>query len=79
MIKGNENRDTKKYYEIMSITIELKRPRCHSPKITRNGKKRDGAQNHRCSCRGRRFVGDHQMTYNGCLSGIVHMVKSMLV
>jgi transposase-like protein len=63
----------------MTITIELKCPHCHSPKITRNGKKHNGTQNYRCSCCGRQFIGDHQMTYHGCLSWIVQMVKIMLV
>jgi transposase-like protein len=36
-----------KYYKIMSITIELTCPHCHSPKITRNGKKHNGKQKYR--------------------------------
>ena len=79
MIGGNDNRDTKEYSEIMSITIEIKGPPCHSTKITRNGKKYNGKQNYLCTQCGRRFASDHEMTYRGCLSWVVEPVKIMLV
>jgi predicted transposase YbfD/YdcC len=51
----------------MTITIEIKRPHCHSHNITRNGKKRNGKQNYRCTQYGCQFIGGHEMTYRGCL------------
>jgi transposase-like protein len=63
----------------MSITIEIKCPRCHSTNISRNGKKGNGKQNYRCGQCGQQFIGDYQMTYRGCLSWVVAMVKIMLV
>ncbi|MDR0374737.1 MAG: hypothetical protein LBH85_03330, partial [Treponema sp.] len=33
----------------MSITIEIKRPHCHSARITRNGKKYNVKQNYLCA------------------------------
>jgi transposase-like protein len=60
----------------MTITIEIKCPHCHSTNISRNGKKGNGKQNYRY---GRQFIGDYQMTYRGCLSRVVAMVKIMPV
>ncbi|MDR2177353.1 MAG: IS1 family transposase, partial [Treponema sp.] len=37
----------------MQITIEIKCPHCHSPNITRNGKKNKSKQNYRCKNCGR--------------------------
>jgi transposase-like protein len=63
----------------MTITIEIKCPHCHTTNISRNGKKGNGKQNYRCGRCGRQFIGDYQMTYPGCLSGVVAMVKIMPV
>ncbi|MDR2053202.1 MAG: hypothetical protein LBP80_07295 [Treponema sp.] len=32
----------------MTITIDIKCPHCHSPNVTRNGKKSKGKQNRNC-------------------------------
>jgi predicted CXXCH cytochrome family protein len=79
MIKGGDNRDTKIYYEIMSITIDIKCPHCHSPTISRNGKKSNGKQNFLCTKCGRQFISGHEITCQGCHSWIVNLVKIMLV
>jgi hypothetical protein len=47
MIRRYDNRDTEKYYGMMLTTIEITYPHCHSPTISRNGKKRNGKQNYR--------------------------------
>ncbi|MDR1302153.1 MAG: IS1 family transposase [Treponema sp.] len=63
----------------MTITIVIKCPHCHSPTITRNGKKGNHKQNYLGKDRGRQFISDHEISYQGCLSGIVSLVKIMLV
>jgi transposase-like protein len=63
----------------MSITIAIKCPHCHSPPISRNGKKSNGKQNVLCTKCGCQFVSDHEMTYQGCHSWIVNLVKIMPV
>jgi IS1 family transposase/transposase-like protein len=63
----------------MTITIAITCPHCHSPTISRNGKKNKGKQNYLCKDCGRQFIGDHQMTYRGCFSWIANLVNSMLV
>ncbi|MDR0375951.1 MAG: hypothetical protein LBH85_09585 [Treponema sp.] len=62
----------------MRLTIEIKRPHCHSPNITRKGKKRDGKQNYRRAQRGRQFTGGHDLSCRGCLSRVAQTVKIML-
>jgi hypothetical protein len=39
MIRGNDNRDIRKYYEIMSITIAIKCPLAIVPPYPETGKK----------------------------------------
>ena len=63
----------------MKITIEIKCPHCHSPNITRNGKKYNGKQNYRCTQCGHRFIRDDEKTYQGCRLGIISLIKIMLV
>jgi transposase-like protein len=77
--RDNDNGNTKKYYDIMTVTIEIKCPHCQSSSITRNGKKHNGKQNYRCSLCGHQFIADHEKTHNGCLSWIVQSIKMMLV
>ncbi|MDR2742232.1 MAG: IS1 family transposase, partial [Treponema sp.] len=47
----------------MLITIEIKCPLCHSPNITRNGKKNKSKQNYLCKDCDRQFISDHERTY----------------
>jgi transposase-like protein len=56
--KGRDNRDTKKYYGIMLLTIEITCPRCHSSKIARNGK-----QNYLYKDCTRQFISNQNITY----------------
>jgi transposase-like protein len=69
----------KKYYEIMLLTIEITCPRCQSPTIVRNGKKSNGKQNYLCKDCGRQFISGQDITYRGCLSGVVNLVNTMFV
>jgi transposase-like protein len=61
----------------MLITIEIKRPHCHSPNITRNGKKSDNKQNYRCKHCGHQFISER--TYRGTLSWIKNAINIMPV
>jgi transposase-like protein/transposase len=63
----------------MLITIKIECPHCHSHNITRNGKKYNGKQNYLCTQCGRQFISGREMTYQGCLSRVIEMVKIMLV
>ncbi|MDR2783900.1 MAG: IS1 family transposase [Treponema sp.] len=63
----------------MLTTIEIKCPRCHSPNITRNGKKNKGKQHYRCKDCGRQFKSGRERTYNGTLSRVKNMIKIMPV
>jgi IS1 family transposase/transposase-like protein len=63
----------------MTITIDINCPHCQSPNISRNGKKDNHKQNYLCKDCGRQFISDHEITYRGSLSGIVSLVKIMLV
>ncbi|MDR1031365.1 MAG: IS1 family transposase, partial [Treponema sp.] len=40
----------------MLITIDLYCPQCHSPNLSRNGKKSKGNQNYLCKDCGRQFI-----------------------
>jgi len=51
----------------MTITIELRCPRCNDNNLARNGKKRNGVQNYLCNACGRQFIRDDQRTYIGTL------------
>ncbi|MDR2150219.1 MAG: IS1 family transposase, partial [Spirochaetaceae bacterium] len=42
--------------------------------ITQNGKKSREKQNYRCKDCGRRFISDHERTYQGCFSWVVELV-----
>ena len=63
----------------METKIILKCPQCHNTNIVKNGKKINKKQNYLCKDCKRQFVGDHNLTYNGCHSGINNLVKIMLV
>ncbi|MDR2740763.1 MAG: hypothetical protein LBB98_01210 [Treponema sp.] len=63
----------------MLTTIAITCPHCHSPHITRNGKKSNGTQNYRCTACGRPFISIHEITYHGCHPWLVNLVTSMLV
>ncbi|MDR2740665.1 MAG: IS1 family transposase, partial [Treponema sp.] len=63
----------------MLITIKIKCPLCHSPNITRNGKKSKGKQNYLCKDCGRQFISDHERTYRGTFSWVKNMIKIMPV
>jgi IS1 family transposase/transposase-like protein len=63
----------------MQLTIEIPCPRCHGTSIVRNGKKRNGTQNYRCTDCGRQFIADAQRTYRGTCSWITALIKRLLV
>jgi transposase-like protein len=63
----------------MQLTIEIKCPNCHSPNITRNGKKNKGKQNYLCKECGRQFISDPERAYKGTLSWVKNMIKIMPV
>jgi IS1 family transposase/transposase-like protein len=63
----------------MQINIEFKCPHCHSPKVVRNGKKSNRAQNYLCKACGKQFISDAEKTYRGALSYITDIIKIMLV
>ena len=63
----------------MKITITLHCPNCHSTKVKKNGQKSYGKQNYQCKCCNRQFIGDHALTYKGCLSSITQCILLMLV
>ncbi|MDR1300897.1 MAG: hypothetical protein LBK43_00290 [Treponema sp.] len=43
------------------------------------GKKENHKQNYPGKACGRQFISNHEITYRGCLSGIVNLVNIMLV
>ena len=63
----------------MKINIALKCPYCHSDTIVRNGKKHNSTQNYLCNACLKQFISDHERTYRGTISGLVSLVKIMLV
>jgi hypothetical protein len=69
--------DTKKYYEIRSITIEITCPQI--PDLSRNRKRGNGKENYLCKDRECPFIGDHELTYQGGHSWIVSLVKIMVI
>jgi transposase-like protein len=62
----------------MTITIDIKRPHCHSANATGNGKKSKGKQNCPCKDCVRQFIGDHERACIGTFSWIKNMIKIML-
>ena len=62
----------------MTITIELRCPRCNDNNLARNGKKRNGTQNYLCNACGRQFIRDDQRTYIGTLLCVTGLIKIML-
>jgi len=63
----------------VKITITLHCPNCQSTKIKKNGQKSYGKQNYQCKSCGRQFIGDHALSYKGCLSSITQCILLMLV
>ena len=63
----------------MEITITLHCLNCQSTKIKKNGQKSYGKQNYQCKSCSRQFIGDHALTYKGCLSSITQCILLMLV
>ena len=61
----------------MKISIQLHCPQCRSASIKKNGIKSYGKQNYLCKSCQRQFVGDHNLTYQGCHSKADHTVKIM--
>ena len=62
----------------MTITIELRCPRCNDNNLARNGKKRNGVQNYLWNACGRQFIRDDQRTYIGTLLCVTGLIKIML-
>jgi IS1 family transposase/transposase-like protein len=54
-------------------------PKCHSTRIVKNGKKRNGKQQYLCRDCGRQFISDSEKTYEGTLSIITTLILRMLV
>ena len=63
----------------MQIKIILYCPDCQSAKIKKNGKKACKKQNFLCNNCGRQFIGDHALSYKGCLSSLNQKILKMLV
>ena len=63
----------------MRITLEIKCPTCLSDSIKKNGKKVDGKQNYQCKDCNRQFIGDHALSYQGCLSSITAKILHLMV
>jgi transposase-like protein len=63
----------------MPITIEITCPRCQSPNISRNGKKSNGKQKYLCKDCGRQFISNQDITYQGCRSWVVNLIKIRFV
>ena len=68
-----------RYFVSVEIQSTLCCPRCHGQSIKKNGTKHDGKQNYLCKDCYRQFVGDHNLTYPGCHSGIDRTIRKMLV
>ncbi len=54
-------------------------PCCSGEDIRKNGKKKNKKQNYLCNDCGRQFIGDHNLTYKGCCSGLIDKILLMLV
>ena len=64
---------------MIQITFTLHCTRCHSTNIKKNDKKEyNDKQNYQCKDCKRQLIGDHNLTYNGCLSGLDTKIKKML-
>ena len=68
-----------RYFVSVKIQSTLCCPRCHGKSIKKNGTKHDGKQNYLCRDCNRQFIGDHNLTYPGCHSGIDRTILKMLV
>ena len=68
-----------RYFVSVKIQSTLCCPRCHGQSIKKNGTKHDGKQNYLCRDCNRQLVGDHNLTYPGCHSGIDRTILKMLV
>ena len=68
-----------RYFVSVKIQSTLCCPRCHGKSIKKNGTKHDGKQNYLCRDCNRQLVGDHNLTYPGCHSGIDWTILKMLV
>ncbi|MCL1936918.1 MAG: hypothetical protein FWF52_00800 [Candidatus Azobacteroides sp.] len=62
----------------MKIRIELYCPHCQSTKIKKNDKKSSKKQNYLCKDCGRRFIGDHALTYKDCHPSYISVSKKCL-
>ena len=69
-------RTLKRFMEIKTV---LKCPGCISTNIVKNGIKCYGKQNYLCKNCKRQFVGNHNLTYLGCHSKLIHKIELMLV
>jgi transposase-like protein len=56
----------------MLITIEIKRPHCHSPNNQKREKNK-GKQNYLCKEYRRQFISEHERTCKGTLSWVKNM------
>lgn len=63
----------------MKVEITIKCPCCSGININKNGKKKNKKQNYLCNDCGRQFIGDHNLTYKGCCSGLINKILLMLV
>ena len=63
----------------MKVEITIKCPCCSGIDINKNGKKKNKKQNYLCNDCGRQFIGDHNLTYKGCCSGLINKILLMLV
>lgn len=64
---------------MQTIKITLTCPHCQSSNIVKNGKKSYGdKQNYLCKSCSKQFIGDYQLTYQGCHSQIKKRIKKML-
>ena len=64
---------------MQTIEITVTCPHCQSTNIVKNGKKSYASkQNYLCKDCSKQFIGDYQLTYQGCHSQIKTRVKKML-
>ncbi|MFC2996001.1 IS1 family transposase [Acinetobacter sichuanensis] len=63
----------------MQITLQIKCSTRLSDSIKENGIKLYGKQNYQCKICKRQFIGDHALSYQGCLSGIKSKILHLMV
>ncbi len=63
----------------MKIEIALHYHNCQCTNIKKNGKKKTGKQNFQCKTCGSQFIGDFQLSYKGCQSGLYKRIELMIV